>query len=98
MPLPGLFFERFPMGKFKPHKGLLKRIRITKSGKIKGRVANGSHLRSGKPSKRLRHMQKPRYFANKGVLRRVTHLLGRRIESARETAAETRAAAAAEKE
>lgn len=80
------------MGKFKPHKGLLKRIRITKSGKIKGRVANGSHLRSGKTSSRLRHMKKPRYFANKGVLKRVTHLLGRRVEPARETAAETRAA------
>ena len=98
MPLPGLFFERFPMGKFKPHKGLLKRIRITKSGKIKGRVANGSHLRSGKTSTRLRHIGKPRYFANKGVLRRVTHLLGRRVEPARETAAEARAATAESKE
>jgi large subunit ribosomal protein L35 len=71
------------MGKFKPHKGLLKRIRITKSGKIKGRVANGSHLRSGKSATRLRDMRKGRYFASKGVLRRVEHLLGRRVSPAK---------------
>ncbi len=73
------------MPKFKPHKGLLKRIRITKSGKIKGRVANGSHLRSGKTAERLRAMRRGRYFANKGVLRRIKHLLGRRVASAKKT-------------
>jgi len=69
------------MGKFKPHKGLLKRIRITKSGRIKGRVANGSHLGSGKSATRLRDMRKPQFLNSKGVLRRVEHLLGRRINS-----------------
>ena len=83
------FFESPPMGKFKPHKGLLKRIRITKSGKIKGRVANGSHLRSGKTATRLRDMRKGRYFASKGVLRRVEHLLGRRVAPARRTETES---------
>lgn len=77
------------MPKFKPHKGLLKRIRITKSGKIKGRVANGSHLRSSKTSTRLRDMRKGRYFASKGVLRRVEHLLGMRPKPAKTQAAES---------
>jgi len=72
------------MGKFKPHKGLLKRIRITKSGRIKVRIANGSHLRSGKPADQLRSMRKGRFLANKGVLKRVTHLLGRPVSTGRE--------------
>jgi large subunit ribosomal protein L35 len=77
------YAHRFAMPKFKPHKGLLKRVRITKSGKIKGRVANGSHLRSGKSATRLRDMRKPRYITNRGVLRRVEHLLGRRVKPTR---------------
>jgi len=70
------------MPKFKPHKGLLKRIRLTKSGKIKGRVANGSHLRSGKSANRLRSMRKARYISNKGLRKRITHLLGRSVKPA----------------
>ena len=70
------------MGKFKPHKGLLKRIRLTKSGKIKGRVANGSHLRSGKSATRLRDMRKGRFISNKGLRKRITHLLGRPVKPA----------------
>lgn len=68
----------------KPHKGTLKRVRITKSGKVKGRVANGSHLRSGKGGQRLRHMRKGRYIANKGLAKRLTKLLGRRISTGHE--------------
>ncbi|MCI0365493.1 MAG: 50S ribosomal protein L35 [Phycisphaerales bacterium] len=71
------------MGKFKPHKGLLKRIRITKSGKIKCRTANGSHLRSGKGAERLRGMRQARYMGSYGVLKRVRHLLGRSVKPAR---------------
>jgi large subunit ribosomal protein L35 len=74
------------MGKFKPHKGLLKRIRVTKSGKVKGRVANGSHLRSPKNGQRLQRMGKPVYFSSKGVLKRVTRLLGRPVVPAQTNA------------
>jgi large subunit ribosomal protein L35 len=81
------------MGKFKPHKGLLKRIRITKSGKIKGRVANGSHLRSGKSATRLRDMRKGRYLSNKGLRKRIVHLLGRPVKPAKARTEETQAAA-----
>jgi large subunit ribosomal protein L35 len=74
------------MGKFKPHKGLLKRIRVTKSGKVKGRVANGSHLRSPKSGTRMQDMAKPVYFSSRGVLKRVTKLLGRKVVPAKTNA------------
>lgn len=80
------------MGKFKPHKGLLKRVRITKSGKVKGRVANGSHLRSGKSATRLRDMRKGRYLSNKGLRKRILHLLGRSVKAAKPRTEETQAA------
>ena len=75
--------------KHKPHKGTLKRIRVTKSGKVKGRVANGSHLRSGKGGESLRHMRKARYLTNKGITKRLTKLLGRRIATGKEQRVET---------
>ncbi len=40
--------------KNKPHKGLLKRVRITKSGKIKFQRACGRHLRSHKSASATR--------------------------------------------
>lgn len=70
------------MGKFKPHKGMLKRCRITKSGKVKVRIANGSHLRSGKPADRLRHFRQGRYITTPGYVRKMTNLLGRPIRRA----------------
>ena len=79
------------MGKFKPHKGLLKRIRVTKSGKIKGRVTNGSHLRSGKSATRLRDMRKGRFISNKGLRKRIVHLLGRQVKPAVERTEESKA-------
>ena len=48
----------------KPHKGLLKRIRITKSGKVKLRRAHGRHLRSHKTGDLLRSYRKPSYLAD----------------------------------
>ena len=49
------------MPKFKPHKGLLKRVRVTKSGQVKIRKAYGRHLRSHKPGDLLRSYRKARY-------------------------------------
>ena len=72
------------MPKHKPHKGLLKRVTITKGGRVKARIANGSHLRSGKTAGRLRDMRKARLITNKGLRKRMTKLLGRRIKSGRE--------------
>ena len=83
--------------KFKPHKGLLKRVRITKNGKVKGRKANGSHLRSPKPASQLRTFGKAHYFSNYGVRKRLSKLLGFRVAAAtvsKERQAELKKAAA----
>ena len=82
------------MGKFKPHKGTLKRIRVTKSGKVKGRVANGSHLRSGKSGEQMRNLARARYLSNYGIRKRLTKLLGRSIKAARPKAKKTETAKA----
>jgi len=47
--------------KNKPHKGLLKRVRVTKSGKIKLQKAHGRHLRSHKSAKATRRFRLPTY-------------------------------------
>jgi ribosomal protein L35 len=75
-----------PNSKFKPHKGLLKRIRVTKSGMIKGRIANGSHLRSQKSPKTLRNMRKGRFLQSYGIRKRINRLLGVRVPSAKRQA------------
>ena len=46
------------MPKMKPHKGLLKRIKITATGKILRRKANKGHLMSTKAGKRRRRLGK----------------------------------------
>ncbi len=51
------------MAKNKPHKGLLKRVRITKSGRIKFHRAFGRHLRSHKARRLLRRYRRPLYAA-----------------------------------
>ncbi|CAN5745383.1 hypothetical protein BH11PLA1_BH11PLA1_07220 [soil metagenome] len=52
------------MPKNKPHKGLLKRFRVTKTGKLKHKSANSKHLKSGKSPDRLRRLRKDRYVSN----------------------------------
>lgn len=56
-----LILQVSAMPKNKPNKGLLKRIRITKSGKVKMGRAFGRHLRSGKSGKLLQKYRKPKY-------------------------------------
>jgi ribosomal protein L35 len=45
----------------KPKKGLLKRVRLTKSGKVKVRRSHGRHLRSHKSGDLLRSYRKAQY-------------------------------------
>jgi len=52
----------FSMASNKPHKGLLKRMRITKTGLVKHKSANSKHLKSGKSPSRLRRLRKDRYL------------------------------------
>ncbi|MBL9031996.1 MAG: 50S ribosomal protein L35 [Phycisphaerae bacterium] len=66
------------MPKNKAHKGLLKRIRISKTGKVRHRSANHKHLRSGKGGKRLRQLRKDPYMADADV-KRLEKLLFRRL-------------------
>jgi large subunit ribosomal protein L35 len=66
------------MPKNKNHKGLLKRIRISKTGKVRHRTAGHKHLRSGKGGKRLRQARKDPYMANPDA-KRLEKLLFRRL-------------------
>ncbi len=66
------------MSKNKLHKGTLKRIRISKTGKIRHRSAYHKHLRSGKSGKRLRHLRQDRYMAGPDA-KRLEKLLFRRL-------------------
>lgn len=50
--------------KNKPHKGLLKRVRITATGLVKHKSANSKHLKSGKSPNRLRRLRKDRLVSN----------------------------------
>lgn len=46
------------MPKLKTHKGIKKRVKVTKSGKIKRHKAFKSHILTKKTSKRKRHLRK----------------------------------------
>ncbi len=48
------------MPKLKTHKGIKKRVKVTKSGKIKRRKAFRGHILTKKSSKRKRHLKKPK--------------------------------------
>jgi len=68
------------MPKNKPNKGLLKRIRMTKNGKVKFNRAFGRHLRSHKTGKLMRSYRRPAY-ATPGDARRVRAMLFTRVIS-----------------
>ena len=75
------------MPKNKPNKGLLKRVRITKSGKVKMSRAFGRHLRSHKSGKLLRSYRKSKYAVSAEV-KRIRPLLpaGVKVSSAKRAA------------
>lgn len=66
------------MPKNKPHKGLLKRIRVSKTGKVRHRSAFHKHLSSHKSGKRLRQLRADRQAANPDA-KRFEKLLFRRL-------------------
>jgi len=66
------------MPKTKPHKGLAKRIRISKTGKVRHRSAFHKHLSSHKSGKRLRQLRKDPMVANPEA-KRFEKLLFRRL-------------------
>ena len=61
--------------KAKPHKGMAKRFRVTKTGKIKHRHEKSTHLRSGRSAKLKRQLGRPAILAE-GMARNVRRYLG----------------------
>jgi large subunit ribosomal protein L35 len=66
------------MPKNKPHKGLQKRVKVTKTGKVRHRSAFHSHLSSHKSGKRLRQLREDHYISNPEI-KRAEKLLFRRL-------------------
>jgi large subunit ribosomal protein L35 len=66
------------MPKNKTHKGIMKRVRITKSGKVKHPRPFRSHKRSSKRPKRLRRLRKGLY-ASSAETKRMKALLFRKL-------------------
>mgnify|MGYP000139971906 CR=1 FL=1 len=66
------------MPKNKSHKGILKRMKITKTGLVRHNRAFGKHLRSSKSSDRLRRLRKDKYLSNPEA-KRLERLLYRRL-------------------
>lgn len=82
------------MPKSKSHKGLLKRIKITKSGKIRFRSPNSRHLKSNKTGVAVRSYRRPRY-ARAGDMKRFSALLFRPLRSQEQSIADAAAREAA---
>ena len=61
--------------KFKPTKGVGKRMKVTSTGKIKHRHEKNSHLRSGRSAKTKRQLGRPAVLAE-GHARNMRQLLG----------------------
>jgi len=75
--------------KNKPHKGLLKRVRITKTGLVRHKSANSKHLKSGKSPGRLRKLRKDRLVSN-AVAKALERQLHRRLRGRDQSRATTR--------
>jgi large subunit ribosomal protein L35 len=68
------------MPKNKSHKGLLKRIKITKTGKIRFRAPASRHLKSNKTGTQVQSYRKNRY-ARAGNLKALSKMLFRPLRS-----------------
>jgi large subunit ribosomal protein L35 len=69
------------MPKNKTHKGLLKRIRLTKTGKVKHKTCGGSHLKSNKSGQQIREFRASKTMS-RGEAKRVELLLHTRTRGA----------------
>jgi large subunit ribosomal protein L35 len=83
--------------KFKPNKGVGKRMKVTRTGKVKHRHEKNSHLRSGRSAKTKRQLGRPAVLAE-GHARNMRQLLGlsglkpKKVEHERALAGEPAAA------
>lgn len=69
------------MPKMKPHKGTLKRVKITASGKVKFKRTGLGHLNSHLSGDKVRALNKPGY-AQKGDIKRLERSLVRPLKPA----------------
>lgn len=67
------------MHKLKPHKGTLKRVKITGRGKVRFTRAGKSHLNSATSAKRSRQLRKDGYVS-KGDIKRLERQLHRPLQ------------------
>lgn len=70
------------MPKQKSHKGLLKRVTVTATGKVKWRKANNGHLRSVKSGDKIRALRN-KGVAKSGDIKRLERLLHRPLTAAK---------------
>jgi len=63
------------MPKMKSHKGIRKRMKLTRRGKVTRRRANRGHLMSGKSGKRRRQLR-GKATVDKGQVKIYTRLIG----------------------
>jgi large subunit ribosomal protein L35 len=61
--------------KLKPNKGAAKRMRVTKTGKLKHNHTKTSHLRSARSSKLKRKLRRPSVL-HEGLARNIRRLMG----------------------
>ncbi|MEX2212963.1 MAG: 50S ribosomal protein L35 [Phycisphaeraceae bacterium] len=64
--------------KFKPNKGLLKRVKISGRGKVKFKRAGGTHLMSGTTGNQKRKLRN-RAYVKGGDIRRIGRMLQMRL-------------------
>jgi len=77
------------MPKNKSHKGILKRVKLTKSGKIRHKKAFTGHIKSTKSGKRLRQLRKDKCMSSPEA-KRLEKLLHRRLRGRDQPAAAIR--------
>lgn len=75
------------MPKHKSHKGLLKRIKITKSGKVRFKPPNSRHLKSNKTGEQVQSYRR-NGFARRGIIGRLQLMLQRPLKSQEQHVAE----------
>lgn len=83
------------MPKTKSHKGLLKRIKITKTGKVRFGRPGSRHLKSNKTGEEIRGYRKKSYMRS-GDKKRLKMLLHRPLRSQEEAMADKVAKARSE--
>jgi len=67
--------ERRAMPKLKTKKGVAKRFKLTKKGKIKYKPCGKSHLLSNKTRKKKRHLRKATLVQNKQKIKYLKRLI-----------------------